>query len=183
MASSSHPIIVIVPGAALTPSHYAYLLHLLHSQGYGTFSAPLPSTVGGSKPVTVEDDTEFVRSQMLLPVMDTEQHDVVIVTHSYSGIPGSAACHGLGKTERASKGYKTSVIGQISIASVLVKGGDGKDPVAKFGGELPPHIQADVCSSDQQSIMFSFVQTLSLTDFLIHFGHTDEKTQPRKPTI
>ena len=143
MAPSSKPVFVLVPGAAQTPSHYAYLQHLLLSQGYGVLSALIPS-IGAVAPVTAEDDAEFIRSRMLLPVLDIQKHDVIIISHSHSGIPASAAARGLGKDDRAKQGKRTSVLGQIFIASILARGGDGKDIVATFGGQLPPHIRVDV---------------------------------------
>ena len=144
MASSSKPVFVLVPGAAQNPSHYAYLQHLLLSQGYGVLSALLP-TVGATAPLTAEDDAEYIRSCMLLPVLDLEKHDVVMISHSYSGMPASAAARGLGKADRVAEGKETSVLGQIFIASMLPRGGDGKDVIATFGGQMPPHIQVDVC--------------------------------------
>ncbi|KAL8868162.1 MAG: hypothetical protein Q9174_005170, partial [Haloplaca sp. 1 TL-2023] len=142
MDNSSKPVFVLVPGAAQTPSHYAYLQHLLLREGYGTLSALLPSVGTGDK-VTVEDDTEYIRSRMLLPVLDNENHDVILISYSYGGLPASAAAKGLGKSDRAAEGKTTSVLGQIFIAAILAKGGDGKDLVANFGGQLRPHIQAD----------------------------------------
>ena len=143
MAPSSKPVFVLVPGSALTPSHYAYLQHLLLSQGYGALSALLP-TVGATSSVTAEDDTEFIRSRMLLPVLDMEKHDVIMISHSYGGMPASAAARGLGKADRIAEGKTTSVLGQIFIATILPRGGDGKDIVGTFDGKLPPHLQIDV---------------------------------------
>ena len=62
-------------------------------------------------------------------------------------MPGSAAALGLGKEDRAKEGKTTSVLGQIFISSILPKGGDGKDVVATFGGQLPPHISVNVHKS------------------------------------
>lgn len=59
-----------------------------------------------------------------------------MIMHSYSDIPGSAAAAGLGKEDRAAQGKKTSVLGQIFIASIMTRGGDGKDIVATFGGNF-----------------------------------------------
>ena len=70
-----------------------------------------------------------------------------MLMHSYSSVPGSAAAAGLGKSERAKQGKKTGVIGQIYLASILTKGGDGKDIVGAFGGHYPPHIRPDVGTS------------------------------------
>lgn len=145
MAPSSKPVFLFVPAAAQSPSHYAYLQHLLMSQGYGALSALLP-TIGTSLPVTAEDDAEYIRSRMLPPVLDLEKHDVIMISHSYGGMPASAAARGLGNADRAAEGKSTSVLGQIFIASILPRGGDGKDVMATFGGQLPPHIQVDVRS-------------------------------------
>lgn len=90
--------------------------------------------------MTAQDDADYVLKRMLLPVLDVEKHNVILVTHSYSSIPGSAAAMGLSKAERAAQGKETAVLGQIFIAALLVAGGDGKDVVAAFGGHLPPHI-------------------------------------------
>jgi hypothetical protein len=143
MSPSSRPVFVLVPGASQTPAAYGYLLHLLQCKGYGAFSALLPS-VGATEPVTAADDAEYVRSRMLLPLLDIEERNVIVISHSYSGIPASAAALGLGKAERIAEGKKASVLGQIFIAAVVTKGGDGLDLVANFGGQLPPHIRVDV---------------------------------------
>lgn len=146
MGSSSKPVFVLVPGASQTPAAYGYLLHLLQLKGYGAYSALLPS-VGATEPVTASDDADYVRSRMLLPVLDIEKHDVIVISHSYSSIPASAASKGLAKADRVAEGKTTSVIGQILIAAVVAKGGDGNDLVANFGGHLPPHIRVDVTIS------------------------------------
>jgi hypothetical protein len=141
--AEKRPFIVIVPGGSQNPAHYGYLSHLLQLAGYPVFSALLPS-VGAAGKVTAEDDMNYVRKSMLIPVLDHEEHDVILLMHSYSSVPGSAAARGFGKTERVAQGKKTGVIGQIYLSAILAKGGDGKDIVGAFGGHYPPHIRADV---------------------------------------
>lgn len=141
--STKRPFLVLVPGASHNPSQYGYLFHLLQRAGFPTFSAVLPS-VGATRNVTVEDDTEYVRNSMLIPILDHEERDVVLVSHSYGGIPASAAAKGLSKATRTSQGKKTGVIGQIFMAALLAKGGDGADIVSVFGGHYPPHLRPDV---------------------------------------
>ncbi|KAH8589280.1 hypothetical protein B0O99DRAFT_746179 [Bisporella sp. PMI_857] len=136
----SRPTFLILPGGSQNPSHYAYLLHLLQVAGHPTCSALLPS-MGGIN-ATAQDDADYIRNSLILPILDIEQHDVILVMHSYSGIPGSAAAAGLGKKARAKEG-KNGVLGQIFLASLLVKGGDGSSMVDAFGGKLPPHISID----------------------------------------
>lgn len=140
---NSRPVFVIIPGASQTPSHYAHLIHLLHSRGYGTLTALLPSG-GATKPVSAEEDAEFIRSRLLIPLLDTEKHNVVLVMHSYAGLPGSAAARGLGEAERVAQGKTTSVLGQIFISTILPYGGDGADVIASLGGHWPPFINVNV---------------------------------------
>ncbi|ODH52292.1 hypothetical protein GX48_01610 [Paracoccidioides brasiliensis] len=140
--ASKRPFFVIVPAGSQNPTHYGYLSHLLQLAGYPTYSALLPS-VGASARVSVEDDATFIRDRMLLPILEFEEHDIILILHSYSGVPGSAAAQGLGKVERTMQGKKTGVIGQIHIASMLQKGGDGTDILTAAGGSFPPHIRPD----------------------------------------
>lgn len=79
---ASKTVFVLVPGASQSPAHYGYLLHLLLTRGHPVYSAILPST-GSNKNVTAQDDAEYVREQMLLPILDTEEHDVIMIMHSY----------------------------------------------------------------------------------------------------
>lgn len=137
------PFFVIIPGASQNPTHYGYLAHLLQLAGYPTFSSALPS-LGATAPITIDDDARYIRDKMLLPILDHESHDVIILTHSYSSIPGSAAVHALSKPERTAAGKKTGVLGQIHLAALLTNGGDGTDLIAAFGGNYPPHIRPDV---------------------------------------
>lgn len=150
--ADKRPFFVIVPGASQNPAHYGYLSHLLFQAGYPVFSALLPS-VGATKDVSVEYDAEYVRNNMLLPVLDHEEHDIILIMHSYSSVPGSAAAKGLGKSERAAQGKRTCVIGQIYIASILAKGGDENDIVSTFGGHYPPHIRPDVRTTHRTFLM------------------------------
>ena len=141
--ASTRPFFVIVPGGSQNPTHYGYLAHLLQLAGYPTYSALLPS-VGASEKVTTEDDMAYIRDRMILPILEHEEHDVILVMHSYAGVPGSAAALGLGKKERVAQGKKAGVIGQIFYAAMLLKGGDGVDIITASGGSFPPWLRPDV---------------------------------------
>ncbi|PVH96492.1 hypothetical protein DM02DRAFT_687626 [Periconia macrospinosa] len=142
--ASSRPFFVIIPGGSQNPTHYAYLAHLLQLAGYPTFSGLLPS-VGASKKVTIKDDMDFIRERMILPILDIEQRDIILIMHSYSGIPGSAAALGLGKQERLAQGKKTGVIGHIYFSAILHEGSDDDEPhlISLSGGAFPPYLRAD----------------------------------------
>jgi hypothetical protein len=144
--AGKRPFIVIIPGASQNPAHYGYLSHLLFLAGYPVFTALLPS-VGAADEVSVQDDAEYIRNKMLLPVLDYEESNLILLMHSYSSVPGAAAAMGLGRGEREAQGKKTAVIGQIYLAALLPKGGEQTDVIGTFGGNYPPHIRPDVSSS------------------------------------
>ncbi|KAL2842646.1 alpha/beta-hydrolase [Aspergillus pseudodeflectus] len=140
--ATKKPIFVLVPGASQNPAHYAYLLHLLQSAGYGVSTGLLPS-IGATGPVTASNDADYVRNRLLLPLLDVGNQDVILISHSYSGMPASAAARGLGPAERRAAGKSTAVLGQIFIATILIPGGDGLSVIDGFGGQLPPHMYMD----------------------------------------
>jgi hypothetical protein len=141
--ASTRPIFVVLPGGSQNPTHYGYLTHLLQSAGYPTFSALLPS-VGNSNKIATQEDTDFIRERMILPILELEERDIILVMHSYSGVPGSAAALGLGKKQRVAEGKKAGVIGQIFYAAMLQKGGDGVNLFTAAGGSFPPFLRPDV---------------------------------------
>jgi hypothetical protein len=162
--ASNRPFFVLLPGGSQNPTHYGYLAHLLQLAGYPTYSALLPS-VGASGKVTTEDDMTYIRDRMILPILDYECHDVILVMHSYSGVPGSAAALGLGKKERMAQGKKTGVIGQIYFAAILQKGGDGVDIFTASGGSFPPYIRPDVSSNLVVSSLYKHRTSLLILAF------------------
>ncbi|KAE8420867.1 hypothetical protein BDV36DRAFT_305797 [Aspergillus pseudocaelatus] len=147
------PAFVLVPGASQNPAHYAHLLHLLQSAGYGATTGLLPS-VGAQGEVTAADDADY---------------DVILISHSYSGMPASAAAHGLGPADRAAEGKATSVVGQIFIATILPRG--GVSVIDSFGGHLPPHMYIDppLFYDVEPTLAHAATQT-SLSEGLISFS-------------
>ncbi|THV46425.1 hypothetical protein BGAL_0387g00040 [Botrytis galanthina] len=114
-------------------------MHLLLTRGRPVYSAILPSTgPGNAKNVTAHVDADTGKGER----EEKRRFKRKRKKHK-SGIPGSAAAYGLGKKDREAVGKKTSVLGQIYIASLLVKGGDGGNIVDAMGGSLPPHITPD----------------------------------------
>lgn len=98
--TNSKPTILLIPGAWHIPAHFAALREHLEKFSYPTRSEKLPS-VGASDQSnhTAQTDAEFIRNQLLLPMLD-EGKRVVVVMHSYAGVPGGAAACGLSEEER-----------------------------------------------------------------------------------
>lgn len=105
MAAPVHlPTIAIIPGAFHTPSHFSSLCAQLKKAGYDTASVQVPSvdppTAAAAAVATPSNDALFIREKLLLPLIEEEGKDVVLLMHSYGGIPGSGSAVGLSKKER-----------------------------------------------------------------------------------
>ena len=114
------PTILLIPGLWYTPECFDALRTELEEYGYETVSRQLPSIdcVDPSKH-SAQSDADFIRSQLLLPLLDSGKC-VVEIMHSYGGIPGSAAAYGLSEEERNKEGLKGGVVGLIFVASFVI---------------------------------------------------------------
>lgn len=133
---------VLVPGAWHSPAQFSYMIAHLHEAGYPTRSLTLPS-VGSQEPKKIEvtTDVAFIREKVLLPLLE-DGKDVVLVMHSYGGLPGGAAAKGLSKSERGSEGQPGGVIGLVFLAAFLAREGDSL--LGALGGKLDPWITSNV---------------------------------------
>lgn len=136
--TTTKPTVVLVPGAWHSPVHYADILGLFEEAGHPTLCLKLPS-VDPSNPddQTVAADVDFIRQQMLLPLIDAGK-DILLVMHSYGGCPGGAAATGLSKSEKSSGG----IVGLIFIAGFLAREGDSL--LSALGGKFDPFVIVDV---------------------------------------
>lgn len=68
----------------------------------------------------MHDDEAFIRSH-LLRLIEEEEKDVVLVSHSAGGFLGMAAVQGL--TRRGREGQKGGVVGYVFIAAAIMEVG------------------------------------------------------------
>lgn len=138
MASSSQkPAIIIVHGAWSLPSpSYEPLKQLLEGAGYECY-LPHLRTSGGEevRGQTWEADVQVIHDTAK-PLFDRGR-EVVIVAHSYGGIPGGAATAGNSVAERAREG-KAGGFRQIIYVAAFAIPAAGTDLLATFGGQWPP---------------------------------------------
>jgi pimeloyl-ACP methyl ester carboxylesterase len=136
--SSQKPAIIIVHGAWSLPSpSYSPLKQQLEGLGYECY-LPHLRTSGGSDEVrgqTWEADVQVILDTAL-PLFERGR-EVVIVAHSYGGVPGGAATKGNGVAERAREG-KAGGFRQIIYVAAFAIPASGMDLLAVFGGQWPP---------------------------------------------
>ena len=158
VTAAYNPTIIIIPGAWTTGELFQPLINVLSSSGYNTRIHSLPS-VNSPNPAadTVATDTAFYRSFICSSVDNGE--DVVILTHSYGGVPGSVAANGLSKAERAAKGEQGGILGIMMVTSFPLK--EGASTLDQLpGGVWLPWFQAHVSPS---SFSFFLVGCHTLT--------------------
>lgn len=142
MASATPPTLLLVPGAFGTPDGYEKLVPYLEKDGFSTHPGPYPScNPTDPSTATAEKDITSLRDQVILPLLDQEHKDVVIVAHSYGGVVAGAAAKGLDKTTRQAQGKNSAVLGLIYVAGNITL--EGESLLEAVGGEYPPFIKRD----------------------------------------
>jgi len=127
---TSKPTVIFVPGAWHLPEVFDTVSSYLISAGYSTAAVRTPSvTKGPSYVQNIDPDVKATR-EVILKATDAG-NDVVLVMHSYGGIPGSAACKGLSKAERAEAGKNGGVVRLVYMCSFAIPEGES---LKSFGG-------------------------------------------------
>ncbi|OJD22539.1 hypothetical protein ACJ73_06110 [Blastomyces percursus] len=138
----SKPTIVFIPGGFHTPAIFDAVFPFLHAAGYPTIAVYLAS-VGVSPGIPdLKPDAEAVKT--VVGGLVELGREVLVVAHSYGGVPSSQALEGLGKKERHAQGRAGGVVGMLFIAAHLPTKGypipdlyhDVDPPVAKYYANL-----------------------------------------------
>lgn len=85
-------------------------------------------------------DAEAVRKQ-ILNLIDAEGKDVVVLCHSYGGIPAGGAASGLSKRARVKDGKKGGVIGLVYMSDFVVPAKSSL--LEMMGGKHAPYVNPD----------------------------------------
>lgn len=134
--ASSKPTLILVPGAFHLHSTFDLLVTELHAAGFSTESRTLKSV--NASDMSVIDDIRFLRKDLLRPLVENESKDVIVLTHSYGGVPTCVAIDGLSREERSAKGLEGGIIGLIYLCAILVK---DSEPTWKSEKRQWPHWQ------------------------------------------
>ncbi|KAJ9652226.1 hypothetical protein H2198_008499 [Neophaeococcomyces mojaviensis] len=142
MTSTKPVTFVLVPGSFVTPAENDKLAAALEQKGYTVNHIELLTANDGTRqpPATMADDTTHIRSE-ISSILDNDNRNVVLVLHSYAGIPGNNALSGLNTADRAAAGKDTSVVGILFIGSFLPMAGESLRDI--LTSDLAPgeHIQ------------------------------------------
>ncbi|THX06113.1 hypothetical protein D6D13_06753 [Aureobasidium pullulans] len=134
----SEPSIVLVPDAWHVSAHFSHVIEKLEDQGYVCLGVSLPTNTRNplvdGRLLGIEDDVEAIRAAVTNQ-LDTG-NDVVVVTHSYSSIPGTAALTGLSLKARKTAGETNEVVGVVIISGFIIP--PDSTMLTIMGGQIPP---------------------------------------------
>lgn len=116
------PTILLIPGAWHQGSAFEPVAHILRAQEYQAETITLPSA-GGPTSTTAYDDAEHIRKTYLNDLV-AQGKEIIIVMHSYGGIPGTECVKGLARRDLAAQGKNGGVVSLIYLSAFLVPAGE-----------------------------------------------------------
>ncbi|KAH7390221.1 Alpha/Beta hydrolase protein [Cadophora sp. MPI-SDFR-AT-0126] len=119
---SAKPTLVLVHGAFHGPYCFHLIQPKLEALGYPVIAVALVSARRSHPTATHLDDVAAIH-EVMIPVLDGGK-EVILITHSYGGIPGVASIEGHTIQDRAARGEKGGIksIFMISCRIILEKG-------------------------------------------------------------
>lgn len=140
------PVILLVPGAWHSPSSFGPLTDYLTQHNYTVEGISLPSV--GSSPSQTTFDADIQAIASAISRHSDEGSDIVILFHSYGGLPGTSACKGLLKSDRSSTGRSGGIVHLIYCCAFAVE--EGVSVMDRLGGQPLPWFKF---TSDGKSLM------------------------------
>ena len=126
-----------------TPAFFQPIIHHLEQRGYPSICPHLPtcdaSAISKNPQIDMYSDADFIESVLRHLVID-EGKRVIVVPHSYGGVPASQAIpEELGLKQRATAGKSGGVIGILYTTAFLLA---PNTSIKDFGGgQSPPWME------------------------------------------
>lgn len=119
----SLPTLILIPGAYTPTTTYNTLLPRLHTLGLNVYALPLQTV--GRRPLPAPhmyDDAAFIAAEIRKLVNQGER--VVLLGHSYGGIPISQCTQGLSVKERAAEGKTGGIVRLVYLTAIVLRLGE-----------------------------------------------------------
>ncbi|KAG8161185.1 hypothetical protein KVR01_009449 [Diaporthe batatas] len=137
------PVIVFVPGAFSRPSDFDLVSGPLREAGYEVHVVHHPSSpdVLVRPTPSMYDDAENIHR--LVEKLADEGKDIIIVMHSYGGLPGTQACEGLSRRERRKAAKPGGIVRLLYVGAAIAPVGASMAGVLRTTMPLPSVEAAD----------------------------------------
>ncbi|KAI1102857.1 alpha/beta-hydrolase [Jackrogersella minutella] len=159
------PSILFIPGSFAIPELYSNIFDAVTAKGYEIKGLHLPSVglkTGPRKepPATIYDDAAFIAKEV--ENLADDGRDVMLIGHSYGGIPITQCTQGLTKAERQKEGKKGGIV-RLAYMTALVPA-PGQSGL-KFLETLPAEHSAEYGLDDKGYLYFDDVPKAALLTF------------------
>lgn len=171
MDKHTRSVFLLVHGAWHTSASWDLLVSFLQTQGYETHAINLPSTNAPIDFRGIQADVDEIESQALQLL--SSHGTVVVILHSYAGLPGSQAmgniAPGISMSNDDGSVKTQSRIHIVYLAAYVPLEGQSNQDVIQSGpqGPLPIHLQFDVYLICSSSFSFYLVLT-AFTGTILH---------------
>jgi hypothetical protein len=144
----SKPSILFIPGSFALPEFYDSIITGVTSAGYSIRALHLPTVGPKIGPVDADPPSMYADAAVIaqeIQKLADEGKDVILIGHSYGGVPLSESTKGLGKEEREKEGKKGGVV-RLGYLTALVPpvGTSAGGVLAGVPEELRLNLQMDV---------------------------------------
>lgn len=145
----SRPTVILITGSFALPELYDNIVEAVTAANISIKVLHLPSVGLGANvgregtPPTMDDDAAFIAAE--LSKLADAGTEIVLVAHSYGGIPATQSTKGLTKRERALEGKAGGVV-RIAYMTALVPdiGASAMDVLAAIPKEEQTKLEVDV---------------------------------------
>ena len=136
MAASddTKPTVVWVPGLLHTPEHFQPIISALAEVSIPSLAFSLPSVGAGAPTHAPYDDLKQL--QTMLEGLVDQGKEVLLISHSYGGVPACQAIRGLQRSERARNGQPGGIIRIVFMGAFVLK--EGESTWTFTNGHQPP---------------------------------------------
>ena len=134
VSANAKPTVIWVPGLLHTPEHFQPIISALAKVSIPSVSFSLPNVGAGAPTAAPYDDLKQLRA-MLEGLVD-EGKEVLLICHSYGGVPASQAIRGLQRSERERNGQPGGIIRIVFMAAFALP--EGESTWTFTEGRQPP---------------------------------------------
>jgi pimeloyl-ACP methyl ester carboxylesterase len=135
------PSIVVVPGSFSPPYFYNTFVSQLAAHKYDVIVVDLLS-VGGKTAATMIDDAQAI--QAVTGKVAGEGKEIILIMHSYGGVPGTESAHGVTKKEREASGKSGGIVALLYVTALLVGPGKSLGSTMGEGAGVPDYVKVEV---------------------------------------
>jgi hypothetical protein len=139
--ATENPTILLIPGSWHQGPAFEPVASLLRARGYVAETITLPSA-GGPTSSTATDDAKHIQDNYLKPLV-AQGKNIVLVMHSYSGLPGTESVKGFARKDLAAQDKNGGVVGLLYESALLLPA--GLSVASALPGGLDSFMELDVC--------------------------------------